>query len=250
MNLRHFLLLVVVLIAPRADAAIDRPAALETFDKAAVAYASGEFKEAAALYEQLLASGHYSSNLYYNLGNTWFRLDEPGRAALNYQRAILLDPQSAEARTNLDFVRNSKGLEPAAAPLLSFSPLQCGVNQLFVITTVVFWVAIFSISAWVLWRNRWTGGMSLASVVALAGLVWLSLGCRDTIANDRLAVVLSHDVPVRLAPADSAGTLTKLPAASTVNIESVRGTWVFASLPDGRKGWVPSGSVERVAKSG
>lgn len=252
MRLSFPILFAITLLVPAlpSRAAIDREAASGAFEKANTAFNTGEYKEAAALYEELLASGHYSANLYYNLGNSWFRLNEPGRAALNFQRALLLNPQHLDARKNLDFVRNSKGLEPIKMPLLSISPVSCNANQLFVITTVLFWVMVFSFSAWVLWRNAWTGWITTVSLLLLIFLGWQSIGCRNSIANEKLAVVVSDKVPLRPTANDSAGPIMTLPAASNVRIESERDAWIYTRTDDGQKGWVPAGSVQRVADAG
>ena len=54
------------------------------------AYVRGDFAQAVELYEQLLTEGE-SAEVYYNLGNSYFKLDNMGKSILNYERALLLD---------------------------------------------------------------------------------------------------------------------------------------------------------------
>ena len=61
-------------------------------------YASGKFAEAAAAYESQVRRGADSANLFYNLGDAYQRVGNRGRAILNFQRALLLEPSHAEAR--------------------------------------------------------------------------------------------------------------------------------------------------------
>src|SRR5437762_13548445 len=67
------------------------------FGKANQEYAQGHFKEAIAGYETLVRSGPLSANLFYDLGNAYFRTGDFGRAILNYKRALALEPHHPEA---------------------------------------------------------------------------------------------------------------------------------------------------------
>jgi len=71
------------------------------WNAANAAYAEGKFEQAKVDYVQLVDSHEYSAELFYNLGNTWFKLGDQGRAILNYQRALILKPSFEEARVNL-----------------------------------------------------------------------------------------------------------------------------------------------------
>src|SRR5476651_525702 len=71
------------------------------FAKANEEYASGHFKEAIDDYETLVQSGQLSANLFYDLGNAYFRANDFGRAILNYERALALEPRHPEADANL-----------------------------------------------------------------------------------------------------------------------------------------------------
>ena len=68
------------------------------------AYMQADFNTALQLYTEALDSVGPSSALYYNIGNSWYRTGHPGRAILNYERALRIDPTNVDARANLDFV--------------------------------------------------------------------------------------------------------------------------------------------------
>src|SRR5215831_4988260 len=71
------------------------------FNKANEEFAQGHFKEAIAAYEVLFRAGHWNANLFYDLGNAYFRTRDFGRAILNYERALALDNHHPEATANL-----------------------------------------------------------------------------------------------------------------------------------------------------
>ncbi len=82
------------------------------FDKANQEYAQGHFKEAIGGYETLARSGQWSANLFYDLGNAYFRAGDFGRAILNYERALALERHHPEAAANLQIARDeARGLE-------------------------------------------------------------------------------------------------------------------------------------------
>src|SRR6266576_4225228 len=76
------------------------------FDRANQEYTQGHFKEAISGYEALIRSGQWSANLFYDLGNAYFRVGDLGRAILNYERALALDRHHPEADANLRIVRD------------------------------------------------------------------------------------------------------------------------------------------------
>ena len=80
-------------------------------DQANAAYQRDDFNSALSLYEQAAKEDGTSSLLYYNMGNTHYRLGNMGKAVLYYERALLLDPSNDDARTNLEFVNDKLQLK-------------------------------------------------------------------------------------------------------------------------------------------
>src|SRR5213594_729500 len=76
------------------------------FAKANQEFAQGHFKEAISGYEALIRTGQWSANVFYDLGNAYFRTGDFGRAILNYQRALALEWHHAEATANLQIARD------------------------------------------------------------------------------------------------------------------------------------------------
>ncbi len=68
------------------------------------AYIQDRFDDAVELYNQAIAEDGVSSLLYYNLGNAYYRSGKTGKAIVNYERALILDPRNNDARANLEFV--------------------------------------------------------------------------------------------------------------------------------------------------
>src|SRR5437879_4846549 len=99
--------IVTLFVAPTVFAQSDAD-----FTKANEEFAQGHFKEATAGYEALVSAGQWNPNLFYDLGNAYFRTKDFGRAILNYERALALDRHHPEATANLQIARDeSRALE-------------------------------------------------------------------------------------------------------------------------------------------
>src|SRR6266540_2246939 len=118
------------------------------FTKANQEYAQGHFAEAISGYEALVRSGQWRANLFYDLGNAYFRTGDFGRAILNYERALALERHHPEATANLQIARD----EARALELQQGWPerhLQfASVNQYSIAAAIAFWLAILPLSRW------------------------------------------------------------------------------------------------------
>src|SRR5438132_6323631 len=167
------------------------------FAKANQEYAAGDFKAAIDDYEELVRSGQDTPNLFYNLGNAYFRKTDFGHAILNYERALALNPHHPEAEANLRIARDE-------AHALELMPNKwesvvafATENQLVITGAVAFWIAMFSIAAVVFNRRRSLIALSTLSlpIFVLAMLASYELDR----SRNCLAVVTGENVEARLA---------------------------------------------------
>src|SRR5947207_1160548 len=124
------------------------------FTKANQEYAQGHFKEAIDRYEALVRSGQWSANLFYDLGNAYFRTGDFGRAILNYERALTLERHHPEAAANLQIARDeARALEMQPSWAERYLQL-ASINQYSIAAAAAFWVAIFCIASLVFKQRR------------------------------------------------------------------------------------------------
>src|SRR5947208_2669689 len=124
------------------------------FTKANQEYAQGHFAEAISGYEALVRTGQWSANLFYDLGNAYFRVGDFGHAILNYERALALERHHPEATANLQIARD----EVHALELKQSSPdryLQfASANEYSIAAAIAFWLAVFAIIMLIFARRR------------------------------------------------------------------------------------------------
>src|ERR1044071_1347698 len=218
------------------------------FTNANQEYAQGHFKEAIAGYEALVRAGHWNANLFYDLGNAYFRTRDFGRAILNYERALALDNHHPEATANLQIARDeARALELQPSKLERYLQI-ASINQYAIAAAVAFWLGIFGIVALIFARRR-SGALLLLSILGLfvgALTVW-AIHTLDNGSEGRgLAIVTGNDVQARLATADTANSVLALPPGSEIKILSTRGDWMYAALPNDLRGWIQTKNAEQV----
>lgn len=248
MKIKRFLykFVVTIVFAVSISSVFGQPDA--DFVKANENYAAGQFQEAINAYEKLVRAGEWSANLFYNLGNAYFRMKDFGHAILNYERALALDRHHPEANANLRIVRDeARALEMQPSWPERYFKL-VSLNQYSIAAAVVFWLGAFSVFALIFGRRRSAGMITL---LILSFSIFLTtvfaIYKLDNGNNGRfLAIVTSADVEARFATADNVNSVLALPAGSQIKILSTRGDWVYAALPNNLRGWLPAKSAELV----
>src|SRR6266487_2317562 len=218
------------------------------FENANQEYAQQHFKEAISSYEDLVRAGQWSANLFYDLGNAYFRTGDFGHAILNYERSIALERHHPEATANLQITRD----EARALEMQQSLPERylrfASVNQYSIAAAVAFWLGVFCIVRLLFARRRSTARIILSVfllfVFAIGTLAIYEL---DHGSKGRdLAIVTDKEVQARLATADTANSVLALPPGSEIKILSTRGDWMYAALPNSFRGWIPAKSAEQV----
>lgn len=215
------------------------------FEDASRLYEQGQFAEAKQRYEELVARGEWTPNVFYNLGNTDYRLGANGRAMLDYERALALDPAHPEAQRNLNLLREQAGSRVMPQRWYDRLFLPWRVDAFALICAVAGWIAVFCFTLLLVSRTRRPslgGGGILALFIALYGGAggWLSA------QKQALAIITNKEAVARLAPADQSDIATTLPAGSQVRVLTERGNWVYCDLPGEGLGWLPAEVLERV----
>ena len=218
------------------------------------AYAQEHYQQAVHLYEQLLKQG-VSAELYYNLGNSYYRMDDITHAVLNYERAALLSPGDRDIKLNLQMAR-SKTIDKVVPE-----------SEMFFVTWYRSLVNLTSVDGW-----AWTAIMSLVAAIVLAllylfagpvalrkigffgALVFVVLFAfsnlfawqqKRGLIHRTGAIIIHSSVPVKSTPAKNGTDLFILHEGTKVTITdgSMR-DWKEIRVADGKQGWLETKQIE------
>lgn len=218
-------------------------------------YAVGMYKDAAAGYEWLLENKGISPEVYYNLGNCYFRLNDNARAILNYERVLKLVPSDENAKANLELAYSKTVDKYETANEMFYTRWFNAVKHLFPSDTwAVFSIAVFILFlaslALFLWGRssglKKTGFFSGIAflVLCIAGNVMAFSQRSDALAGDS-AIVMVPSLTARSTPSDGGTALFVIHEGTKVSVtDRSMKSWIEISINSSQRGWVPVESVE------
>lgn len=253
-NMKHqkklmtFLLLLLILLIPLSSSAV-------TKESADNAYANQHYQQAAQEYEKLLRSSGVSAELYYNLGNSYYRMDSITKAVLNYERALLLAPGDRDTRFNLQMAQ-SKTIDKITPE-----------NEMFFVTWYRSLVNIASVDEWAvvslialalaiitsliyffsnyLWLQKTSFFCSLFFIIAFLSGTLFAYQQKKRLSEHTGAIIISVSVPIKSTPSHNGTDLFLLHEGTKVEIsDSTMKNWKKIVIADGKEGWIENSNIE------
>ena len=249
-------LIVLMLVLPAVMRAENQNALLDSLWQNGVsAYSDGRWEESADAWESLRGAGVESAELYYNLGNAYFKSTEIGRAVLNYERALRIDPSFSDARFNLEFARSMVQDRIDEVPEFILKTWARKISYLMnsdawaILSLVLFAAFLAMLLLFLLGPGvglRRTGFYSSIVLIMLsAGCYGFSVWQRNVYRRADSAVVMKPVSSVKSSPSEeSSKDLFLLHEGTEVGVLDSVGKWVNISLSDGRQGWIQAGDIE------
>jgi len=229
--------------------------------------AVGKFEQAVRLYEQLLESGFINGQIYYNLGNAYYRLDMPGKAIMYYRRAEKLFPRDADIKANInllkrDFIdRETIGQIPEILKAACFWYFYFNLNEIMILAIYIYLALIASILSFIFLKLPWIKKIITAFASCFLVLV-ISLGIKAYNQNSvEMGVVIADESKIRYGPGEEYEPRFKVHEGAEVRIEEKKDKWykvyVYVDVEDirdneGKKeteyktGWIPESEVGKI----
>ena len=214
------------------------------------AYVRGQYQQAIAQYEELLKQGA-SADLYYNLGNAYYRTENIPEAVLNYERALLLSPGDRDIRFNLQIAR-SKTFDKivpesemffvtwyrSLVSLMSVDGWARTALVALALTIILLLVYLFSEKLW-LRKAGFFGGVALLVLFVVANIfAWQQ---KEELLHRKGAIIFAPAVTVKSTPAANGTDLFILHEGTKVDItDGSMKDWKEIRIADGKEGWIES----------
>ncbi len=243
---KNIILILLVLLALPAAALAQTPNS--DFVQANSDYRQGKYSKAIAGYEKLLNSDIQSGPVYYNLANSYFKNKELGKAILNYERALKFSPRDGDLAANLKFALSSvpARVEPSLnfiEKIFSSHVRFYTVNEMILILVLlgVFLAVAHLGGLYFNWPLRGSAIMILA-----LGVIVFATGLSLKLNLEKDASIVIKATSARFEPNDKATVYFELPEGQKVRWQSKEGDWLKIQRPDGKIGWVPLQTVEKI----
>lgn len=228
----------------------------DNFDKATTLYQKGDYTQAAAVYSSILKSGKESSALYYNLGNTYYKLNNVPESIYYYEKALQLDPENADAKNNLIFANQMKVDAITPLPKTWVRQLSDGIVGLFSAHTwaVLSIIGVFAfVLSFLLYYfvertalKRTFFSLMLAFLFFAIGSYTLAHFCHKQVSQTQYAILFDKTVRVFSEANAYSSEVMQLHEGTKVEIIEDAKDWVKIRLVNGKTGWTKVSSLRKL----
>lgn len=220
-------------------------------------YQKGNYQQAIRDYEDILRSSGVSAEIYYNLGNAYYRTDNITKAVLNYERAHLLSPGDEDIEFNLQFARSKTidKITPVSEmffvtwykALVNFTNVDTWAKMgIMSIIVALLLVLVYLFGPHILLRKvGFFGGIFFFLVFVFSNL--FAYQQKQMLVNRTGAIIIAPSVNVKKTPAKSSADQFVLHEGTRVDItdKTMKG-WCGVKVADGREGWIESKQLEEI----
>ena len=227
-----------------------------TFDSANAAYAKGNYDKAIKLYTSVIDKDLESSELYFNLGNAYYKTNNIGLAILNYERAKKLSPNDEDILTNLKLANQKTEDKIESAPQLFLTEWKNGLIDIMSergwswFCIFLLCLSLIFISFFILSGNQrakkfgfFSGGLTFIMTIAIFFIAQQKY--EHTIKNDT-AIVTSASVTVTGSPDEKGTKLFILHEGTKVLVTEENGEWTEVKIANGNVGWIKSSQLKNI----
>lgn len=225
----------------------------EKFELANTLYTQAQYDSAVLIYESILESDLESAALYYNLGNTYFKLRNYPKSILYFEKALKLAPNDNDILENLQ-IANSRivdKIEPMPELFFKvwwrnfcniFHPdtwAILSILALVILLVLVFWFLVSRNHA----VRKTTFFFGILFIFVLIGTLAIAAQGRASLKQENQAIIFSPTITVKSAPGISSVDLFILHEGAKVTILDNVSGWNRIRIANGSVGWLPENSM-------
>jgi tetratricopeptide (TPR) repeat protein len=250
---KFFLLVVIVAVKTNLLFATDPETLIK---KGNALYQNKQYAEAIETYEQILTTGYLGSSLYYNLGNAYFRTGKLGYSVLNYERALKLDPNDDDIEYNLAIARSRTVDRIKEVPqiflvewwnvlLAAFSPSGWAFIVILFYLLLLFYIGFYFVTKKLnLKRLAFISGSISLGILLITIVIFVSRINREESTD--YGVLTESVITAKLSPDSKSNDAFVIHEGVKFEVEDRVNEWTRIRLSDGKVGWLPDKSFEKI----
>ena len=235
---------------------VNAQSANELFKKGNKLYTEQDYDAAIEAYEAVVAGGMESSDLYFNLGNCYYKLNKIAPSIYNYEKALKIDPNNDDAQNNLSYAKRMSIDVIEELPktflqrfsenvIMKFTYDQWAVIGVIAAGLVALFFLLYFFSTTT--RKKFVFfNLSLLMALALIVSTIFAFSNFDTVKKNRQAIIFAAKSEVKNAPMMSSELVFELHEGTKVIILDGLDNWVKIKLADGKIGWIPQIDLKEI----
>ncbi|WP_298779260.1 SH3 domain-containing protein [uncultured Polaribacter sp.] len=226
----------------------------EIFSSANNLYKTEKFEEAVELYKKIESKGLVSLELFYNLGNSYYKLNKVGPSIYYYEKALKLDPLNEDVKNNLVFAKRLALDKIEELPKsvfqkfnqnylqkLSYNQWAIVVVVLSALASLLFLLFYFADSPS---KKRFYFATSILSFIFLIASFFITYNQYSFYKNNKEAIIFVEKTEVRNAPTFNAEEIFTLHEGTKVIVLDAVDNWLKIKIADGKIGWIISNELK------
>ena len=226
------------------------------FEGGNVLYQNGKYEEAAKAYESVLDANKESVQLYFNLGNCYYKLHQTAPAIYNYEKALVLDPSNKNVLNNIKFAQKQTIDEIKVVPKVGFGKLLRDFTGIYPFNTwawiaisfafifLLFFIGYYFYQTVVVKRIFFVGMFVILLLLIMS--VSAAFFEKSHFDNEKPAIVFAESADVRSEPQNASAATFVLHPGTKVYVEETLGNWKKIQLTDGTEGWIEKQAIKEV----
>ena len=250
-----FLFLAVCSITSFSQSKFQPSVVNEKFLEANSLYNDSKYEQSIQVYLQILDSGVHSPELYFNIGNAYYRLNDIANSILYYEKSLKLDSSDNEVINNLNMVKNALIDDIAVVPpsfidkqlnkisnLLDYSLWGLVLISLSFIFLLLFIIYFFSNKP-IIKRAAFTSLFFIIMIITFTA--WISINAYEKNHLEKYAIIFSTKIEIKADPNERSENLLILHLGTKVRIiDNFNDEWLKIKLVNGQEGWIKNNQIK------
>jgi tetratricopeptide (TPR) repeat protein len=219
-------------------------------------YQKGDYAGAIKIYESIEKQNLEASELYFNLGNAYYKTNNTAKAILYFEKAHKLSPEDDDIDFNLKLANLKVVDKVQPIPVIFYTRWLNNIADMFsstkwaVFSIIILIAALTSVVLFFISKTSTTKRISFFAAIVLLAVftaTYIFAGMQQSLQyNSNNAIVFAQSVYVKSSPTDKSTDLFILHEGTKVEILDTVGEWKKIKLANGNIGWIPAKEIEAI----
>ncbi len=212
------------------------------FNEATKVYNEGDYEKAVENYLKILENGEHSAELYFNLGNSYYKLNQIAPSIYYYEKALLLKPNDAEIKNNLAYAQNMTLDAIETMPETGLSKIYKKITGFLSFDqwaySAIIFMLLFVLAYIAFYYFRYATQKRIAFITSMVSLI-IAVDFRAT----QPAIIFSEEVVIKSEPNNRSQEAFTLHQGTKVSVLEELNDWKKIQIADGKTGWIRSENI-------